>query len=361
MIAGERRGHAPSQRSRSCTRSSLSPRRCRSSRCSGPSASSILPNGAPNADVVSPPPGVADRGDDPAVVAIDADVPLCAGALVAPDVVLTSRHCVSVPAPPIALRARRRRGRRGASRAAGRRLAPRPRRRGHGRRSRARARSRHRRARGVVDVRGRHRLAPARCAHRRRAASRRPRHGRGAGRPSPNRRLAPSGARGLRAEGPARAPARHRRVRHGARARRGPRRGRRPRARRSDGRGARDLFAERRRPVARGYTRTDAFMASSSAPRAEPERVRERGERALRKAKKGPVDIGAYCARAPIAPRVSACRTSGGLSSIARKRAAAHDRCPIAGFGASGAQAERGAAGGAGRVPRSGMQVCTET
>ena len=69
--------------------------------CSGPSESSILPSNAPKADVVSPPPGVADRGDDPAVVAIDADVPLCAGALVAPDVVLTSRHCVSVPAPPI--------------------------------------------------------------------------------------------------------------------------------------------------------------------------------------------------------------------------------------------------------------------
>ncbi len=66
--------------------------------CSGPSASSILPSNAPTADVASPPPGVADRGDDPAVVAIDAaEAPLCAGALVAPDVVLTSRHCVSVP------------------------------------------------------------------------------------------------------------------------------------------------------------------------------------------------------------------------------------------------------------------------
>jgi hypothetical protein len=72
---------------------------CAQTGCSGPNASPIVPSGAPSADVVSPPPGVADRGDDPAVVAIDAaDAPLCAGALVASDIVLTSRHCVSVPA-----------------------------------------------------------------------------------------------------------------------------------------------------------------------------------------------------------------------------------------------------------------------
>ena len=66
--------------------------------CSGTAATS-LPSTAPQVDVVAPPPGVADRGDDPAVVAIDAgDATLCAGALVAPDVVLTARHCVSAPA-----------------------------------------------------------------------------------------------------------------------------------------------------------------------------------------------------------------------------------------------------------------------
>jgi hypothetical protein len=71
--------------------------------CSGPNASSIVPSNAPAADVVSPPPGVADRGDDPGVVAIAvAGAPLCAGILVAPDVVLTSRHCVSASAPPSA-------------------------------------------------------------------------------------------------------------------------------------------------------------------------------------------------------------------------------------------------------------------
>lgn len=69
--------------------------------CSG-QAVSTLPTSAPNVDVVSPPPGVPDRGYDPAVVAIDAtDAALCAGVLVAPDVVLTARHCVSLPAGPI--------------------------------------------------------------------------------------------------------------------------------------------------------------------------------------------------------------------------------------------------------------------
>jgi Trypsin len=66
--------------------------------CSG-QAVSTLPTSAPSADVFAPPPGVPDRGDDPAVVAIEgADAAPCAGALVAPDVVLTSRHCVSLPA-----------------------------------------------------------------------------------------------------------------------------------------------------------------------------------------------------------------------------------------------------------------------
>jgi Trypsin len=70
--------------------------------CSGQAVAS-LPSSAPQADVVAPPPGVADRGDDPAVVAIAAaDSPPCAGALVASDVVLTARHCVSLPAGPSA-------------------------------------------------------------------------------------------------------------------------------------------------------------------------------------------------------------------------------------------------------------------
>jgi Trypsin len=71
--------------------------------CSGQTATSILPSNAPVVDLVAPPPGVADRGDDPAVVAITAaGSPPCAGALVAPDVVLTAWHCVSVVAGPSA-------------------------------------------------------------------------------------------------------------------------------------------------------------------------------------------------------------------------------------------------------------------
>jgi hypothetical protein len=70
--------------------------------CSG-QAVSTLPSSAPSIDSVSPPPGVPDRGYDPAVVAIAAtDAVTCAGALVAPDVVLTARHCVSLVAGPIA-------------------------------------------------------------------------------------------------------------------------------------------------------------------------------------------------------------------------------------------------------------------
>jgi hypothetical protein len=46
--------------------------------------------------------GIPDRGDDPAVVAIDAggDTP-CTGVLIAPDVVLTARHCVWATAGPV--------------------------------------------------------------------------------------------------------------------------------------------------------------------------------------------------------------------------------------------------------------------
>jgi hypothetical protein len=58
---------------------------------------------APSADVAQPLVGVADLGTDPAVVAIDLGGPVtCAGALVAADLVLTARHCVSYPDPEAA-------------------------------------------------------------------------------------------------------------------------------------------------------------------------------------------------------------------------------------------------------------------
>jgi hypothetical protein len=48
------------------------------------------------ADEVEVVQGIADRDRDPAVVAIDiADSALCTGTLVAPDIVLTARHCVA--------------------------------------------------------------------------------------------------------------------------------------------------------------------------------------------------------------------------------------------------------------------------
>jgi hypothetical protein len=58
---------------------------------------------APSADVAAPVVGVADLGTDPAVVAIDLGGPVaCAGALVASDLVLTARHCVSYADPEAA-------------------------------------------------------------------------------------------------------------------------------------------------------------------------------------------------------------------------------------------------------------------
>jgi len=57
--------------------------------------------GTPKIDQVEPVLGVPDRGDEPGVVAIDvAGVALCSGALLASDVVLTARHCVTISVAP---------------------------------------------------------------------------------------------------------------------------------------------------------------------------------------------------------------------------------------------------------------------
>jgi Trypsin len=64
--------------------------------CSGEAPGPRLSSTAPTVDIVAPPVGVPDRGDDPAVVAIDyGGAAPCSGALVAPDVVLTALHCVA--------------------------------------------------------------------------------------------------------------------------------------------------------------------------------------------------------------------------------------------------------------------------
>jgi hypothetical protein len=69
---------------------------CLSVACSGGIAP-VAPSSAPTFLQASPLAGIPDRGDDPAVVAIDAGGPaVCAGTLIAPDAVLTSRRCVSV-------------------------------------------------------------------------------------------------------------------------------------------------------------------------------------------------------------------------------------------------------------------------
>lgn len=69
--------------------------------CSGEAAPSPLAASAPRVDEVEPVVGVADRGDHPAVVTIDlAGETVCTGALVAPDAILTARHCLSISAEP---------------------------------------------------------------------------------------------------------------------------------------------------------------------------------------------------------------------------------------------------------------------
>jgi hypothetical protein len=63
----------------------------------GPPSGSIA---GPSADEIEPPIGVADRGDDPAIVALyDGERAICSGALVASDVVITSHRCVAKWAP----------------------------------------------------------------------------------------------------------------------------------------------------------------------------------------------------------------------------------------------------------------------
>jgi hypothetical protein len=60
------------------------------------------PSSEVSADELESVPGVPDRGDDPAVVAIDVGgKAICSGALIAPGVVLTARHCVAKAAEPI--------------------------------------------------------------------------------------------------------------------------------------------------------------------------------------------------------------------------------------------------------------------
>jgi hypothetical protein len=71
--------------------------------CSGeaPPPAPIV-QGAPSVDQAQPIPGAPDNGDDPAVVALDVGGRLCTGALIAPDVVITARHCISVLDGPVA-------------------------------------------------------------------------------------------------------------------------------------------------------------------------------------------------------------------------------------------------------------------
>jgi V8-like Glu-specific endopeptidase len=71
-----------------------------SSRPPAPTSSSASQVQVDQTEIVT---GVADTGGDPAVVALDIGTDsLCTGTLIAPDVVLTARHCVSITADSIA-------------------------------------------------------------------------------------------------------------------------------------------------------------------------------------------------------------------------------------------------------------------
>lgn len=317
--------------------------------CSGPSASSILPSNAPKADVVLPPPGVADRGDDPAVVAIGADVPLCAGALVAPDVVITSRHCVSVPAPPTgcggdatdaaappALRAATSlRVRVGEDMVA----AP------------ERARGRDIVVPGASSMCGADialllldapiddvqplvvRATGAAQGDRLRTVGWRLPARAGAAPKFLREHLLVIGASDTELElaevpaegsGPALAEATAEVL---------------------------GIFSRSDGPSRAVYTRTDAFMAVIERAVARSQSASESTASAtsLRKAKKGPVDIGAYCAEGADCAAGVCVSTSGGLEQYCSQTCGSHDRCP------SGYRCQRSAAS------ESGMQVCTET
>jgi hypothetical protein len=70
--------------------------------CGGIGAPSPPAGVGVSADVAPAIAGIPDRGDDPAVVAVDAggDTP-CTGVLIAADVVITARHCVWATAGPV--------------------------------------------------------------------------------------------------------------------------------------------------------------------------------------------------------------------------------------------------------------------
>jgi hypothetical protein len=69
--------------------------------CSSDEAMSAAPVSTVKIDRVQPPMGVRDSGRDPAVVGVTFDGSLCAGTLIAKDIVITSRRCTgSCEAPP---------------------------------------------------------------------------------------------------------------------------------------------------------------------------------------------------------------------------------------------------------------------
>jgi len=68
--------------------------------CCGDLAPAPSSGVTPSADEAVPPAGIADHGDDPAVVAIDVGgQELCGAVLIARDIVLTARHCLVTTGP----------------------------------------------------------------------------------------------------------------------------------------------------------------------------------------------------------------------------------------------------------------------